>query len=74
LKSIDGGNTWTTTCLTWTVNEGRHISRLLINPTNPDILIAFSTIGIFRTISVGEKMEDLQLFDRKEFVDSLFSD
>jgi fused signal recognition particle receptor len=25
-------------------------------------------------IGVGEKMEDLQLFDRKEFVDSLFSD
>ncbi|MBM3419418.1 MAG: signal recognition particle-docking protein FtsY, partial [Bacteroidetes bacterium] len=25
-------------------------------------------------IGVGEKMDDLQLFDRKEFVDSLFSD
>ncbi|MFM7758497.1 MAG: signal recognition particle-docking protein FtsY, partial [Crocinitomicaceae bacterium] len=25
-------------------------------------------------IGVGEKMEDLQLFDRKEFVDSLFSE
>jgi fused signal recognition particle receptor len=25
-------------------------------------------------IGVGEKMEDLQLFDRKVFVDSLFSD
>ena len=53
LKSIDGGNTWTTTGLTWTVNQGRHISRLLINPTNPDILIAFSTIGIFRTTNAG---------------------
>jgi len=53
LKSTDGGNTWNTTGLTWTVNQGRHISRLLINPSNPDILIAFSTVGIFRTTNAG---------------------
>lgn len=53
LKSTDGGNTWNTTGLTWTVSQGRSISRLLINPSNPQILIAVGSGGIFRTINGG---------------------
>ena len=53
LKTTDGGVTWNTTGLTWTVSQGRSISRLLINPTNPQILIAVGSGGIFRTINGG---------------------
>ncbi|MEN9302294.1 MAG: hypothetical protein RL264_723 [Bacteroidota bacterium] len=53
LKSTDGGATWNTSGLSWTVNQFRNISRLLINPTNPQILIATSTAGIWRTTNGG---------------------
>jgi len=53
LKSTDGGATWNTTGLTWTVNQGRTIGRLLIHPTNPQIVMAFSSAGIFRTTNGG---------------------
>ncbi len=53
LKSTDGGTTWNTTGLTWTVNQGRTINKLLMNPTNPLIVIAFSNSGIWRTANGG---------------------
>ncbi len=53
LKSTDGGATWNTTGLTWTSSQGRSIGRLLINPTNPSIVMAFSNAGIFRTTNGG---------------------
>lgn len=53
LKSTDGGNTWNTTGLNWTASQGRTISRLLINPTNPQILMAFGSNGIWRTTNGG---------------------
>ena len=53
LKSTDGGATWNTTGLTWTVNQGRTISRLLINPSNTQIIIAATSNGIYRTTNGG---------------------
>ena len=53
LKSTDGGTTWNTTGLTWTVSQGRNIGRILINPTNPQIIMAFSSFGIFRSTNGG---------------------
>jgi PKD repeat protein len=53
LKSTDGGLTWNTTGLTWTVNQGRTISRLIIDPSNPQILLAASSVGIWRTTNGG---------------------
>jgi photosystem II stability/assembly factor-like uncharacterized protein len=53
LKSTDGGNTWNTTGLSWTTSQQRFISRLLINPTNTQILLAFSSVGIYRTTDAG---------------------
>ncbi|MFN5183909.1 MAG: VPS10 domain-containing protein [Bacteroidota bacterium] len=52
-KSTDGGLTWNTTGLTWTVNQARTISRLIIDPTNPQILLAASSVGIWRTSNGG---------------------
>lgn len=53
LKSIDAGQTWNPTGLTFTTSASNRISRLLINPTNPDILIATTNNGIYRTTNAG---------------------
>ncbi|MES2557366.1 MAG: PKD domain-containing protein [Bacteroidota bacterium] len=53
LKSTDGGATWNTTGLNWTVNQGRTISKLLMHPTNSQILIAATSNGIYRTTDGG---------------------
>lgn len=59
LKSIDGGLTWTNT-MGWTTNQGRTISRLLINSTNPQILMAFGNTGIWRTTNGGGSWTQVQ--------------
>ena len=46
LKSSDGGNTWNTTGLSYGVNQGKRINKLLINPNFPDSLIAATNNGI----------------------------
>lgn len=53
LKSIDGGATWNPTGLNWTVNLQRMIRRLIINPNNPQILLAATSNGVYRTINGG---------------------
>ena len=53
LKSTDGGTTWGTTGLAWTVTQGRNISRILVNPTNPQIVMAFASNGIWRSTNGG---------------------
>ena len=53
LKSTDGGTTWNTTGLAWTPNQGRTIRKLLINPTTPTTIMAFSNVGIWRTTNSG---------------------
>lgn len=53
LKTIDGGLSWTTTGLTWAVSSGSTIGRLLINPLNPNIVIAATSAGIYRTNNGG---------------------
>ncbi len=53
LKSIDGGITWNTTGLSFQTSGQNRIARLLINPTSPDILIAFTNSGVYRTVNAG---------------------
>ena len=53
LKSIDGGLTWNTTGLTFAVNVMREMRRLVINPNNPQILLAATNAGIYRTTNGG---------------------
>ena len=59
LKSTDGGTTWNTTGLTWTENQNRTISKLLINPNNPTILFAGTTDGVYRTTDSGDNWTKL---------------
>jgi PKD repeat protein len=53
MKSLDGGITFTTTGLTWTTNQNRRIYRLLMNPSNPDVLLAASSVGMYRSADAG---------------------
>jgi len=53
LKSTDGGLTWNPTGLAWNVSQGRRIYKLLIDPTNPQILFAGSGNGIYKTTDGG---------------------
>jgi photosystem II stability/assembly factor-like uncharacterized protein len=49
LKSTDGGYTWNETGLSMDVQYGYQVSEILINPENPDIMIASTSIGIYRS-------------------------
>jgi PKD repeat protein len=53
LKSTDGGVTWNTTGLIYTVQQSATIAKLLIHPTNPQILYAATTSGIMKTLDGG---------------------
>lgn len=53
LKSIDGGQTWTSTGLSYTVSNFVRINKLLIHPSNPNILVAASNQGIHKSTNAG---------------------
>lgn len=53
LKSTDGGSTWSATGLVWTTSQFRRVGRLLINPLNPNTLIAATSAGVYRSINAG---------------------
>ncbi len=54
LKSTDAGNSWQATGLNYDVTEEALLKRLLIHPTNPEILYCASTNGIFKTTNSGD--------------------
>lgn len=53
MKSQNGGQTWATTGLSWTPSQQRRIYRLLINPQNPNTLIAATSVGMYRSLNAG---------------------
>jgi len=53
LKSTDGGVTWSAIGLTFNVSDGEKIGRLLIHPTNNNILFVGTTKGIYKTTDGG---------------------
>lgn len=53
LKSVDGGQTWNPTGLTYQLTSSRYIYRLIIDPVNPNVLIAACNNGLFRTSDSG---------------------
>ncbi len=53
LKTVDGGITWQMTGLNYTVNQTRKMSRILINPNNPNMLFAGTSTGVYRSLNGG---------------------
>ena len=53
LKSTDGGQTWNITGLSSAPIQMRKVNRVLVNPTNHNMVIAGATNGIFKSIDAG---------------------
>ncbi len=54
LKTTDGGITWTQTSLTWAVSTGHTSARMVTNPSNPNIVLAGTTDGLYRSTDFGD--------------------
>lgn len=53
LKSINGGLTWNSTGLNWLVSQVRTANKILIDPTNTQIIHVATSNGIYRSINGG---------------------
>ena len=53
IKTTDGGNTWNFTNLSYETSQGKIVSRLIVNPDNPDIVIAGTSDGIYKSVDGG---------------------
>jgi photosystem II stability/assembly factor-like uncharacterized protein len=53
MKSIDGGITWEPTGLSYMQDELEIVQRILIHPETPEILLAATRSGIFRSNDAG---------------------
>ena len=53
MKSTDGGATWHTTGLSYLQSNRDMVQNLLIEPNNPNILLAATLNGIYRTADAG---------------------
>ncbi|MGL4599671.1 MAG: VPS10 domain-containing protein [Bacteroidia bacterium] len=68
LKTTDGGLTWNTTGLSFTQNLQRKISKILIHPTNSNIIYAGTSAGVYKSldggvnwfVSVGYQVKDME--------------
>lgn len=53
LKSTDGGVTWNSTGLNFNIIQQRKVARLLIHPSNPNIVYCGTSAGIYKTYDAG---------------------
>lgn len=66
LKSTDGGATWNTTGLSWNAADAKRISRLVIHPTNANILFAGTSEGLYKTTDGGNTWSIVQAGDVRD--------
>lgn len=66
LKSTNGGSTWNTTGLSFEPADYIMVNRILADPSNVNILIAATTIGVYKTINGGT---DWTLLSDNAFID-----
>lgn len=60
LKSTDGGQSWQTTGLSYTVNQTRRVTGLYINPKNTQVVVATTRNGIVRSTDGGTTFNTVQ--------------
>ncbi|MFN4253894.1 MAG: T9SS type A sorting domain-containing protein [Saprospiraceae bacterium] len=53
LKSTDGGVTWASTGLSWLTSQNRIIRKLQRSTNDPNVLLAATSIGMYRTTNAG---------------------
>jgi hypothetical protein len=59
MKSIDGGTTWNSTGLNWATSQSRTMRRIIIHPTNGNILWVATNNGLWKTIDAGVNWEQV---------------
>ncbi len=52
-KSVDGGETWTTTGLNYNVTSSRQIAHVIIDPSNSNNVFATTSNGIYKSTDKG---------------------
>ncbi len=63
LKSVDGGTTFNTTGLNWSTSNNRVIRRIIMDKDNPEILVAATSNGIYRTTNGAATWNQVQTGD-----------
>jgi photosystem II stability/assembly factor-like uncharacterized protein len=53
LKSTDGGATWSTTGLSFSLASGNMVNKMIIDPNNNNVIIAATTNGVYKTTNGG---------------------
>ncbi|HNW89134.1 MAG TPA: GEVED domain-containing protein [Bacteroidales bacterium] len=53
LKSTDGGITWNSTEISYSLSDGAMVNRLLLDPSNNQTIIAATTNGVYKTTNGG---------------------
>ncbi|PKP38144.1 MAG: hypothetical protein CVT98_05355, partial [Bacteroidetes bacterium HGW-Bacteroidetes-15] len=61
LKSTDDGITWEQTGLSFNVSDGARITRLLIHPTEQNILYASTNGGIYKSVDGAQNWDKISL-------------
>jgi hypothetical protein len=67
LKSTDGGLNWNTTGLVWTVDNNYKITKIVMDPNNPLVMMVTTDGGVFRTIDGWATVETHELDDKVLF-------
>ena len=52
-KTLDGGNSWIATGFTSELADRKYVRRLVMNPTDPSVLIVTTGTGTYRTFDAG---------------------
>lgn len=65
-KSTDGGNTWNVTGLSFTASQSRILSKIIISPTNNNLLLACSNVGIWRSTNAGSTWAQVSTENTKD--------
>ena len=53
LKSTDAGSTWNSTGISYDIGDGKMVTRLLLDPSDNNTIIAATTNGVYKTINGG---------------------
>ncbi len=66
LRSEDGGGSWQSTGLSWSVNNARQINDILVHPDRPQLLLAASDNGIYRSTDGAQNWNKVSFADIKD--------
>jgi len=66
LKTDDGGLTWNTTGLSYSLDMENQIHKLIMHPNDPEILFAATNRGLWKTTTAGEVWFEVEFGDIRD--------